>query len=203
VKNIRLWTSGTVAIAAIVVALVVVGAASGPRDRHHSRLATGVENLQSYPTEWVSTLEIARERVGFSVFVPSTAAVNEQSLSATYLFPGGSAIAMDFPLVRSSTSPVRQEYIEVWEGPWSFDVEPLKLYQEDIAADPTSKKIIAIEGVDVFTVDAHSPSDDDRANPAFLRFRLDGTDVQISGGDHIDDLLEIAQSIIAEHTASA
>jgi hypothetical protein len=35
------------------------------------------------------------------------------------------------------------------------------------------------------------------ANPAFLRFVLDGTEIQIAGGDDLDALVQIAESLIA------
>jgi hypothetical protein len=200
-KNSRLVASGAFAVVALLAAIVALG--GGIPVRQHARLATGGDDLQSYPAEWATTLDVARQQVSFSVFVPATATTYEETASTTYVFPGGSAIAMDFPLVTASSSPVRQEYIEVWEGPWTMGVEPAKLFAEDIADDPTSKQVIVMDGINVLTVDAHSPSDDDRANPAFLRFELDGTDIQISGGDHLEDLLEIAKSLIAQASATA
>jgi hypothetical protein len=59
-----------------------------------------------------------------------------------------------------------------------------------------------LNGVTALGVNAHSPSDSERANPAFIRFVIDGVDIQISGGESLDALRSIALSIVKQSQAT-
>jgi hypothetical protein len=47
-------------------------------------------------------------------------------------------------------------------------------------------------------VTARSPTDPEQANPAFLRFVVDGVDIEISGGEKLDTLVEIAETMVSQ-----
>jgi len=92
---------------------------------------------------------------------------------------------------------VRQEYIEVYEAPW-FGGDPTEEYSASVesAEDPT-RSIVVLDGISALPIEAHSNEDDEQANPAILRFVVNGIEVQVSGGENLDTTMEIARSIIA------
>jgi hypothetical protein len=63
-------------------------------------------------------------------------------------------------------------------------------------APSEAKALYDIDGVVALGVTAHSPSDIEGADPAFLRFVVNGIEVEISGGESIDTLIAIAQTIV-------
>jgi len=106
------------------------------------------------------------------------------------------AIALEFPAPSAPKDPLRQTYIEVWEADW-LGGDPEANFKEDIEQDPAEgKSLTSIEGVPALVVTAHSSSDDDRANPAFVRVVVDGVDVHISGGEDLDALIRITAGLI-------
>ena len=85
----------------------------------------------------------------------------------------------------------------MYEAPWEGG-DPREDYGKSIALDPvTGKRIYEIQGVPALGVEAFAPEDESQSNPAFLRFVLDGIEIQISGGDRVERLVAIARSIIA------
>lgn len=148
-----------------------------------------------YPDEWKSTLPEAKAQAAFALLVPNHPAANEGNISAVYVHPGGTTVAMQFPA--PTKSDVRQEYLEVFLLPWAGG-NPEVRFAEDIDQAPViGKSMYAIDGVTAEGTLAHSPDDIDQANPAYLRFVYKGLEVQISGGDSLDLLIEIAQTIVA------
>lgn len=149
----------------------------------------------SYPDEWRMTLAEARNSAAFPLVVPSHPAANEQNLTAVYVHPGGTTVAMQFPAPKSSN--VRQDYIEVFLLPWEGG-NPAERFAQDIAQDPViGKSLLSVEGVPAEGTLANSPSDIEQANPAYLRLVHKGLEIQISGGDSLDLLLKIAQTMVA------
>jgi hypothetical protein len=147
-----------------------------------------------YPEEWKTTLAGAQVGAKFPVVLPNDTMANSTNVNAAYVWPGGAAVAFDFPAPQAQ-STVRQGYIEVWESVWAGG-DPLKAFQADLAADPVEgKSIIDINGVPALAVTANSPSDFEQANPAFIRFVVNGLDIQVSGGDNLDALIRIAATI--------
>ncbi len=152
--------------------------------------------VDQYPDEWKTTLSDAEVQASFSVIVPSHPSAGAQNITAVYLWPDGSAVALQFPPPAPVTSPIRQEYIEVWESPW-VGGDPQADYARDMAEAPSeAKALYDIDGVVALGVTAHSPSDIEGANPAFLRFVVNGIEVEVSGGESIDTLIAIAQTIV-------
>jgi hypothetical protein len=194
----RTWVVALVATSA----LVAVGAAtlvhnkegSGPPPEEPRRAVTpeGV----SYPHDWLASLQEASNEATFELFIPDSDPASTKNLQTTYLYPGGQAVAMDFP-AQPTSSPVRQEYIEVWESAWSGG-DPAEFLATSAKIDAASKELLLIDDVTILSVSAHAEADPQHANPALLRFDMSGTDVQISGGDDTAALIEIARSIISQ-----
>lgn len=156
-----------------------------------------------YPREWkVDSPSEAATMVDFEVLLPNQDPLTEETLQAVYVFPTG-AVAFDYnPPDRNPVDYVRQEYIEVYEAPWLELETPEKAYEADVANDPDpAKSVVDIAGVPALVVEAHSTKDDERANPAFVRFVVDGIEVQLSGGEDLDLLLSIADSMVAQAAA--
>jgi hypothetical protein len=150
-----------------------------------------------YPDAWLTSLEEAKQDAVFDLLVPVGSGLSEVP-QAVYVTPAGDGVALQYPLLTPSTSPTRQDFIDVWEGPWTFDISASKLFEEEVAADPDNVELATIDGVPAMVVRPHSPDDPDAANPTLVRFELDGVDVHVSGGDHTDDLLAIAKSMVQE-----
>jgi len=83
----------------------------------------------------------------------------------------------------------RFEGHQVYEAPWEGG-DPLTAFNEDLAASPdVGKSVITVSGLPALAVEAHSPSDDEQANPAFLKLVVGSTEVQISGGESLQRLI--------------
>ncbi|MEX2203709.1 MAG: hypothetical protein WD965_06430 [Actinomycetota bacterium] len=150
-----------------------------------------------YPDEWKTTLEDARAKVSFDVVLPDHATASRESITDVFVWPEGHAVAIRFPAPAPiSDKPVRQGYVEVFESPWTGG-DPAKAWAEDVAAsDIVGEGVIDIEGLPALTVPPNSPTDIEGANPAFLRFVYEGLDIQISGGDDLNSLIDIATTMI-------
>lgn len=174
-------------------------------DRPSASLPAPGGGTDLYPEEWRTNLSSAQAQADFSLIVPNDPTAGPGNVVSVYLWPDGSAVALQFPPPASPQSPIRQEYIEVWESPWR-DGDPLADYERDMAEAPDkSKALYDIAGVPALGVEAHSPSDIEGANPAFLRFVVDGIEVEVSGGEDLDLLIRIAETIVksAEGAAGA
>jgi hypothetical protein len=193
--------SATVGVVAVVGASVLLARSEQPRGSGtHPQLLTDPYVNVVYPQEWKTTLEAASTQAVFTLMIPNTVLANAANPVAVYVWPQGQAVAIDFPApVMSSQSPVRQEYLEIYEAPWPGG-DPLTAFQADIAADPVVGKDIYYLGpsgtVPALGVTARSPSDMDQANAAFLQFVNSGIEVQVSGGESLQDLIDIANSML-------
>jgi hypothetical protein len=186
----------TCSVVIVILAPLFGSARNAGVDSPESRLVTVPED-QGYPDEWSTTLEDARARVQFEILLPDHPFANESNITAVYVYSDDAAVAIQFPSPSEPSAPLRQEYLEVWESAWTSG-DPLENFEEDLRESPAEgKSILDLGGVPALGVTARSSSDVDRANPAFLRFEIDGTDVQISGGESLDVLIEIGRSLIA------
>jgi len=192
----------SVVMASTVVALSLAHCHEERDDGSETAVAGG-SDTPPYPDEWKTTLEEATSKASFPLVLPDVPLANGQNLTAVYLYPDRVAVAMLFPPSEPEKA-VRQRFIEVWQGVWGGG-DPLARFEMDIADDPEAGYVLLDldEGITALGVNAHSPSDDDRANPAFLRFVLRGVDVQVSGGEDLDALVEVANSIIDAASAEA
>lgn len=152
----------------------------------------------AYPAEWrVADIAAAQPTVAFPLVLPNDPSANQQNIAAIYVRPDRLAVYIEFPAPTAPQIPVRQDYIEVFESPWRGG-DPAQDYATDIAAEPVvGKQLYDVSGVPALGVSAHSPSDQEQANPAFLRFVHRGIEYQISGGESVDLLIEIAKTIVA------
>lgn len=191
--------------AAVVITLFVVASAGilalrsasrGTGEVGESRWAPG--GVLQYPDEWRTTLDTAMANARFGLILPNHPKANSGNVTAVYLWPDRSTVALQFPPLAVAASPVRQDYIEVWESPWTGG-DPNADFAADMAAAPAvGKALYDIDGIPALGVTAHSPSDMDEANPAFLRFVFQGIEVEISGGEDVNMLIEIAKSIVTQ-----
>jgi hypothetical protein len=150
-----------------------------------------------YPDAWLTSLEEAKQDAAFDLLIPAGSGLSKVP-QAVYVTPAEDGVALQYRLLTPSTSPTRQDFIEVWQRPWSFDISASMLFEEEVAADPDNVELATIDGIPAMVVRPHSPDDPDAANPSLVRFEVDGVDVQVSGGDHTDDLLAIAKSMVQE-----
>jgi hypothetical protein len=160
---------------------------------------TGTPEEPGYPTQWrVAGIPAVQGRVDFSLLVPEHPVANSNTLIVAFIFPDG-AVALDFAAPAEPLKYIRQEYIEVYQARWLEDVSPLQALEFDISNAPSpAKELTQIAGIPALTVEAHSPQDDEAANPAFVKFVLGGVEIQISGGEDLGMLIEIAESLIAQ-----
>jgi hypothetical protein len=187
------------AVLTMVVVLVKSGTTT-PAPETRPALLTDPYVNTVYPSEWKTTLDVAGTQATFTPRLPDTTLANAGNMVAAYMWPQGEAVAFDFPApITSSRSPVRQEYVEVYEDIWTGG-DPLAAFKSNIAADPINGADIYYLGdsgsVPALGVTARSASDTEEANPAFLRFVVDGINVEISGGESLQDLIDIANSML-------
>jgi hypothetical protein len=165
----------------------------------------GSPDHPSYPKEWrVPNLSAATKgEANVTFYMPSTPETKAELITDVFVLPGG-AIAVDFPAASEPSKPVAQNYIEVYESSWDKSVDPYSYYEKDLKEAPSpAKSIVTIEGIPALAVEAHSPKDVTGDNPAFLRFVVGGTEVQLSGGEDMHLLESIATSIIDEAKTSS
>jgi hypothetical protein len=180
---------------ALAMSLLLRTSPEGSDDTGHLGTITPVG---PYPEEWKTTLEEARSAVPFHLVVPATRPANEANLEATYVFPGGGAVELRFPPPAPASPPVRQEYLAVYLTVWGQG-DPLADYREELARHPVlGQRVVWLDGVPALVVPPRSAADVERANPAYLEIVIDGLEVEISGGDDLDVLIDIARSMIAE-----
>jgi hypothetical protein len=157
----------------------------------------------AYPQSWkVSDVQQAASASSFKVYVPQIADANPGTLAAAFVYPSGNAVAFDFPASPSldpSAPPVRQPYLEVWESPWTRG-DPVSVFKHDVQVDPeAAKSLCTVHGVTGECIDARSANDDFHTNAAFVDFVLDGTEIQVSGGDNLSHLVNLANSLVPEN----
>lgn len=192
----RIVLLGAVLSLVVVASALAIGRRSGQEagESAHARRVAGGEF--QYPDEWKTTLDTATVDAAFTLVVPSHPNANIANVTAVYLWPDRSAVALRFPSPMSPATPIRQEYIEVWESPWTGG-DPSADFAADLAAAPVKgKDLYDINGIPALGVTAHSPSDLDQRNPAFLRFVYEGIEFEISGGEDLNLLIEIAKTIV-------
>ncbi len=185
-------TSGRGFLSVVVVAMVsLLGSCAGVEDE-----GSPEEPEFFYPDEWKVTLREATQRAEFDVKVPDHPYASRRTLQDVYLKPSRLTVILTFPLPRPPEAPLRQDHLEIFEEPWESG-DPLADYEKSIEFAPvTGKRIHWIDGVPALGLEAHAPEDETGENPALLRFVIDGVEVQISGGESVEDLIAIARTII-------
>jgi hypothetical protein len=164
---------------------------SGPRDPEHP-----------YPESWaLSGVREAAERADFQLVVPDTTFANPSSMTGVYLLPGNS-ISMTYPSPAEPRAYLRQPFVEVYESSWNPDRDPQKAYAELVINDENPyESLTTLDGQTALVVAPHSPADDEKANAAFVRVVSNDVEFQISGGEDLKLLEEIASSLVSDSGA--
>jgi hypothetical protein len=119
-------------------------------------------------------------------------------MTDAYLFPQGAEVALLFPMPAgtSPTDPTSPPYIEILEELRTRGA-PLKDYKQDIARTPdVGKSICSVDQrTPALCIKARSPSDSRGNNAAYLRFVTKGVQIQITGGDDLQRLMDIAKTL--------
>ena len=180
------------AVVAVVGSALILGRVPTQRPGRVSSSGEG-----DYPDSWRTSLVQARSSSIFDLIVPDDPSANAGAVTEVFISPDASAVAMRFPPpAQLGADPVRQDFIEVYETPWNGG-DPADAWAEDVKkSDIVGESVIEISRIPALSVAARSPSDLEAANPAFLRFVYKDLDVQISGGDDLDLLIEIAKSMV-------
>lgn len=185
-----------VIVAALVLAgltsLVVWGSLRPPpevesdlREEHAS---------SGYSSGFQSSLSEARAQAGFDLKVPHHAYASAENIQTVYLFPGGGAVVLVFPLPRSPQAPLREDVrrIEIFQQPWEAG-DPRAEFQQSIQADPAGGTMYEVNGVPMLADAPHS--DETGEDGAYLELALNGVSIQLSGGESVEDLIEIAKTL--------
>ena len=201
---------GAACISILVAALLAASGTSGTGIRTESSTSPHVRKPDaiigqgaaadpykpSYPesSAYANVSEAAQD-VSFELAVPDDAVANSMTLIGAYSLPGG-AVALDYTAPSEPSSYVRQAYIEVYESPWDASRDPGKVYNQMVSSDENpTESLTTIGGLTALVVEPHSPADDQKANPAFVRFVMGNVEIQISGGDDLSQILSIAEGL--------
>lgn len=194
--SMKRWIAAiSFALVGVVAALLVSLRSSEPNNLLPSvRLGAGLPEVGvGYPDEWRVTLDQMRSGATFPVIVPKTQYAKEETATDVFLKPSGRAAIIQFP-APDGEADVRQTHLEVFQEVWSGG-SPQTLWEENVKAYPGFASIQSIQGTSVLVMEPNSPFDSERSNPAFVRFVMNGIDFQISGGNDLEVLLDIARSI--------
>jgi hypothetical protein len=154
----------------------------------------------SYPKSMaLSSVSAASQAASFNLIVPETTQTSSSQLIGVYLLPGRS-VALDYAPAKQPSSFVRQDYIEVYESSWeTTDGAPAKAYDAMVVGDNNpAESVTTVAGLPALIVKPHSPADVQQANPAFLRMVIGGVEIQVSGGDDLNLITDIAQSMASQ-----
>jgi hypothetical protein len=156
-----------------------------------------------YPSEWETTLDDAAAKAAFPLLIPNDDLANVDNLKAVFLYPEANAVVMQFPLASPPAEPINLDHIEVWEGVWTMG-DAASVFQEDLDTyQIAGEKVFDIAGHPALGIEAHSSTLPKRDNAAFLRVVVDGVDLQLSGGESLDDLTRIAESMVTGGASSS
>lgn len=155
-----------------------------------------VGEARGYPPGWRTSISEVERNAAFAVMLPRHPLANRQNVTDVFMDPDGKTVALDFPTpVPPSQGQLRQPFLEIFETPW-IGGDPAADFAQDVASDPVvGKRLYEVNGEAALGVDAHSPSDQEQANPAFLKFVHQGIEIQLSGGESVQRLVEIAESM--------
>jgi hypothetical protein len=140
------------------------------------------------------SLATAVQKSPFDVRMPDTPAANRSNLRTVFAQPGN-AILLEFPAPTESSSDLRQPNLAVYEAPWDYG-DPLAFYESDVKESPMEGETVCSVGdLPALCVTPRSPSDEEQANPAFVRVKIGDLEVQVAGGDDLDAAIAVAESL--------
>jgi len=129
----------------------------------------------------------------FPIWFPSHPLASVETLVGVCPEPGGSPWVFLFRSPRPPDAPLRFDGIIMSEQPWGYG-DPLTKYQEDVVAkeDPGTR-IHTVLGVPALSDAAHD--DDQGTDPAWLELVLGDVDISFWGGESVEDLIAIAETL--------
>jgi hypothetical protein len=140
-----------------------------------------------------TTLTAAEQDAQFTLLVPDDPAANAENMTGVFDDQSGTTLTLEFPPPDETSNDLRQPYISVYEdsspGNWATP-------NEDVSQDPEAgKTLCGIESQPAVCVEARSPSDSTRTNSAYIRTVIGNTTVELSGGDSLDVLRRIGNTM--------
>jgi hypothetical protein len=205
-RSRRRWWIGGLILSALLIGLVAatvglllnhddesVRTAAAPAKSQPARIdpAHAAAEL-TIPCEPIS-LDDATGQAPFDVLMPDTERANAQNLQFACVL--GRAVELRFPGPVPEAGPVRQDYLLVWQAPWRGG-DPQTAFTNHIKqAAIAGESMCLVRDLPAVCVEAHSPDDETRSNPAFVRVVIDNIELEISGGENLDDLLDMAASL--------
>ena len=197
-RHVSRWTR----LAVVALATVAIVSNVYLTERDYARSLPGMgsslsgDNRPFYPQRWEKSLERARELVNFPVRVPNHPDANRNTMMATYQWGNVVELTFDPP---EGVYSVRQDYISILITPWRGE-DPRSEFEYAQEVDPIEgREVIDIADHPAMVVHPNSPSDADEANAAYVETVTAGLQIDISGGDDLDRLIEIAEDLIAAY----
>lgn len=95
-------------------------------------------------------------------------------------------------------------YTEIYVEPWQGG-DPQTDYLAFVAkanAAGYQDEYREVAGRPAIVVPAHSKGDVEEANPAFIRFVVRGVEVQVSGGEDLEQVVRIAEDLVDKYERS-
>lgn len=160
-----------------------------------SRQATGTLAQNEFCPESirVGLDEAAMLESIFPLWFPSHPLASVKTLVGVCPEPGASPWVFLFRSPRPPDAPLRFDGIIMSEQPWAYG-DPLTKYQEDMAAEEDSgRRIHTVLGVPALSDAAHD--DEKGTDPAWLELALGDVDISLWGGESVEDLIAIAETL--------
>lgn len=147
------------------------------------------------PAEWEVSLNTASQKAPYRLLFPDDPSASHENMKAVYQVPNEPAAVSYKFSSEAPERPLRFEGIWVVQLPWHGG-EPLNDFKDDLALDPSPAKFLCeARGVPALCVNAHSPDDATGENAAFVRFVVDDIEVQVTGGESVEELIRIADTL--------
>jgi hypothetical protein len=167
----------------------------GPRMQGISIHMSG-DNAPHYPKSWEMGLSELRKEVDFPVLLPDRPDASKDSLMSSYLI-GRKAVVLAFRPPEDAPT-VRQDYIEIYMNPWD-DGDPRAEFEHAQNVDPIEgREVIEIDGRPAMVVHPNSETDTDIANAAYLETVVEDIELEVSGGDDLNRLIQITEDLMAQ-----
>lgn len=151
--------------------------------------------VASYGEE--TTLARAEDGSELPLVLPSVEEANDKNLVGVFSGPGES-YSFVFPIANESSKDLRTPEVVIIESPWDYGLSASEYYEGDLKRNPfEGKELCSVGGLEAVCINARSESDYERANAAYVGFRLGDLEVQVTAGDNLDLAKQVAESIVA------
>ncbi len=140
-----------------------------------------------------TTLAAAQRGFQGTPLVPDDPAANAENMTGIFGGRFGTALTLEFPPPNDTSGDLRQPFISIYEdsspGNWATP-------EEDVSKTPeVGKSLCEIQGHQAVCVEPRSPGDSTQSNAAYIRTVIDHTTVELSGGDDLELLQRIGNTI--------